>query len=80
MVDDKIYGCYTRAYIKYLNKKFATDFKITSSDYILIDALKYRWQMKILQLFGTPFCSYCGTSMKSEWSLSAQEKSEWVKS
>lgn len=80
IVGDKIYPCTRPAYIRHLNKKFNTSFKVRKADYIEIDKLKSNFQLRKKFLFAIPFCNYCppGTT-QTEWAHSKCEKSEWVR-
>lgn len=77
--DDKIYGCAPAAYIDILNKKYNTQFKITSKDFLdikeiksLKDIIKFRSESK-------PFCGYCVFPRKKiEWTVSRRDPEEWI--
>jgi MoaA/NifB/PqqE/SkfB family radical SAM enzyme len=76
----KIYPCPITAYIKYFNKYFGVDFKITDDDYI--DIYKAENIDSILDYLckPIPFCRYCNVKEEKniEWSMSKKDIEEWI--
>lgn len=79
IVGDRIYPCCKSAYVGFLTKKFKTDFKISKKDYIEIDKLKKKRQLRRKFLVPIPFCKYCpGERSDSEWRVSQGKAEEWM--
>ncbi len=81
MQNGKLYPCARIAYVRHLNKKFNTNFKITKDDYI--DLYKVRNFAEVKQLIlntKNPFCKYCKHNVKSvKWENSKEHSlSEWT--
>jgi MoaA/NifB/PqqE/SkfB family radical SAM enzyme len=79
--DGKIYTCYVAAHIKFFNKYFNKDLKITEKDYS--DIYKVTDKETILDFLHKPFpfCRYCKSSAMSfdhKWTVSRKEISEWT--
>ncbi len=82
MSDGKLYPCYFMAYIRHLNKKFNTDFKITDKDYLDIYKIEDAGEIKkFLQMHREyPFCKYCSCNYTDvKWENSPKHTiDEWV--
>ncbi len=81
MYDGKFYPCFSIAYIRHINKKFGTNFKVTKDDYL--DLYKASGLADVKDFLGKaqyPFCNYCIVdSGKVKWENSATHgRSEWM--
>lgn len=79
IVGNRLYPCAQSAYVHHLNKKYGTDFKIKKDDYLEIDKLKDKQQLRRLFLNAVPFCQYCPkTKTITDWKPSRFSREEWV--
>ncbi|MDR0580516.1 MAG: radical SAM protein [Holosporaceae bacterium] len=81
LYNGKFYMCPAPAYIKYINKFFEKDFKVTMEDYIDIYSVKDARTILDYIKKPIPFCRYCdmdATDHNVVWSISKREISEWM--
>ena len=77
----KLYPCPRITKIKFFNKKFNQDLRVTERDYI--DIYKDGLTLDDIMRFYThsvPFCRYCNTfkDHESEWGISNKDITEWT--
>lgn len=78
---DRIYSCPTSAYIDFINNKFGTHFKIRKNDYLQVNKLFTKYQLRLFKFKAKPFCSYCVFPLQSmDWKPSGRDIEEWVSS
>ena len=76
---DRIYSCPTSAYIDFINNKFGTHFKIHKNDYLQVNKLFTKYQLRLFKFKAKPFCSYCIFPLQNmDWKLSEKNMEEWV--
>ena len=78
--EGKLYMCRAPAYIKYINKYFSKEFKVSCVDYVDIYQAK---NLKTLTKYfrkPIPFCRYCNksASYNVKWGPTKKEESEWL--
>ncbi|GHV42896.1 hypothetical protein AGMMS49546_22980 [Spirochaetia bacterium] len=76
--DGKLFTCARIPNIKYFNRYFNENLKVTESDYI--DIYKARDMHEIFSFLSSPppFCRYCPGEVSSEWGISKKEITEWT--
>lgn len=78
--EDRIYSCPTCAYIDFVNNRFGTHFKIRRNDYLQVNKLINKYQLRWFRFKAKPFCSYCILpSQNMGWKLSAKNMEEWIR-
>ena len=78
--NNKLYPCYTIAYIEYLNKFFNMNFKESKDDYIKLDHKISKKEFKKITNKSVPFCKYCNMEKVKniKWETSKKNKNEWI--
>ena len=79
--EGKIYTCATIPYIKYFNKYFGMDMKVSENDYIDIYSVKNAEEIFDFLCKPMPFCRYCKTKepvYDIKWEVTKKQLSEWV--
>lgn len=80
LYEGKLYPCPVPAKIKYINKEFNENFKVSERDYI--DIYKVSSLKEIMEFLSRPipFCRYCNVFKceNQDWEVSKKEKEEWI--
>jgi len=79
--EGKIYTCATIPYIKYFNKQFGTDLKVSEKDYIDIYRINNLDEIFDFLCKPIPFCRYCNTLnpiYNIQWEKSKKDINEWI--
>ena len=76
----KFYICTPVPCIKHLNNYFASEFEVSTGDYLDIYRIKDAKELFKLRRKPIPFCRYCNVSAKVtiNWERSKKEISEWL--
>ena len=79
--DNKIYPCYTVAYIEHVNKYFNTNFEQQKEDYIELNHVITKKEFKKIRKKAIPFCKYCDMKNAKDvkWAISKKSRNEWIK-
>ena len=79
--DNKIYPCYTAAYIEHVNKYFNTNFEQQKEDYIELNHVITKKEFKKIRKKAIPFCKYCDMKNAKDvkWAISKKSSNKWIK-
>ena len=79
LVGSKLYTCPTIAYVKDLNDAFGCKFLYKKGDFMEVEKIKSRWQLRLFTIRSKPFSRYCYlNNERIEWAPSKHKKEEWV--
>jgi MoaA/NifB/PqqE/SkfB family radical SAM enzyme len=80
LVEGKLYKCAPLAYVKFFNRYFDTDIKVTDDDYIDIYKAKNVDEILYKLRKPAPFCRYCKPDIPQyvKWKTTKREISEWI--
>ncbi len=81
MYGGKLYPCFNIAYVRHLNKKFNTDFKVSQKDYLDLYKISSLKEVKEFSNTDTfPFCNYCSCNFEPvEWGVAKEHSiKEWT--
>lgn len=82
LMEGKFYACVVAPNVCHFNKRFGTNMKLESGDFLDIYRVEKASEIFNFLICPKPFCRYCDVRNRSfghKWERSKQEISEWVK-